>query len=312
MTLERKYGDSLNFEDLHGYPGKPRKKKSLDEDELSKSPVNSNNITSKANLLPGQSSVDKEPETKVVKKYSDKRKEDTDCKNDEFETLLKYREQNDPDDFHAKNISKLRAMSTGRPLKERLYIPDDVEVFVYGNQKLNIWEVQKEELRQKITNDTGKFYTYSKDFLSLSFPLVNENEIAVKAKEENEARWKTKSGFDNVMKRENWNEHPKKPHPATCDGLKVPYHEQVKETKEKMKAHQFKASENKPDFYGKVKGIDTFSNKEYFKTVFTCMGDDAEREERERKQKEIDDFNNKVVVKNKHFSVYTREKVTAD
>lgn len=27
LTLERKYGDSLNFEDLHGYPGKPKKKK---------------------------------------------------------------------------------------------------------------------------------------------------------------------------------------------------------------------------------------------------------------------------------------------
>lgn len=27
LTLERKYGDSLNFEDLHGYPGKPKRKK---------------------------------------------------------------------------------------------------------------------------------------------------------------------------------------------------------------------------------------------------------------------------------------------
>jgi hypothetical protein len=27
LTLERKYGDSLNFEDLHGKPGKARKKK---------------------------------------------------------------------------------------------------------------------------------------------------------------------------------------------------------------------------------------------------------------------------------------------
>jgi len=27
LTLERKYGDSLNFEDLYGKPGKPSKKK---------------------------------------------------------------------------------------------------------------------------------------------------------------------------------------------------------------------------------------------------------------------------------------------
>jgi hypothetical protein len=31
LTLERKYGDSLNFEDLNGYPGKPKKKKVIDD-----------------------------------------------------------------------------------------------------------------------------------------------------------------------------------------------------------------------------------------------------------------------------------------
>jgi len=34
LTLERKYGDSLNFEDLHGKPGKAKKKK-IAEDALS-------------------------------------------------------------------------------------------------------------------------------------------------------------------------------------------------------------------------------------------------------------------------------------
>jgi hypothetical protein len=57
----------------------------------------------------------------------------------------------------------------------------------------------------------------------LAFPLINEAEIAMKAKVENEARWKTKAGFDNVMKRENWNEHPKKPAQSTIDDLKIPY-----------------------------------------------------------------------------------------
>lgn len=57
----------------------------------------------------------------------------------------------------------------------------------------------------------------------MAFPLVNEAEIAMKAKVENEARWKTKAGFDNVMKRENWNEHPKKPAQSTIDDLKIPY-----------------------------------------------------------------------------------------
>jgi hypothetical protein len=54
--------------------------------------------------------------------------------------------------------------------------------------------------------------------------MVNENEIAVKEKEENERRWKSKEGFDNVNKRLNWNEHSKAPHYATVAELKIPYH----------------------------------------------------------------------------------------
>lgn len=67
--------------------------------------------------------------------------------------------------------------------------------------------------------------------MSLAFPLVNENEIAQKAKEDNENGWKTKAGFDNVMKRENWNEHPKRPDQAGRENLRIPYHEQALETK---------------------------------------------------------------------------------
>jgi hypothetical protein len=126
-------------------------------------------------------------------------------------------------------------MCTGRPLKERLNIPEGVDVFQYGNQKLNIWEFQKEQLRQQISKDQTKFYTYSAEHLSLAFPIVNENEITQKAKEENERGWKTKSGFDNVMKRLNWNEHPKRPAQSTIDGLKNPYHMQAMETKMAMK-----------------------------------------------------------------------------
>lgn len=53
---------------------------------------------------------------------------------------------------------------------------------------------------------------------------MNENEIALKQKEENEAGWKTKAGFDNVMKRENWNLHPKKPAQSQIEALRDPKH----------------------------------------------------------------------------------------
>ena len=114
-------------------------------------------------------------------------------------------------------------MSSGRPLKLRIEVPEGVEVFPYGSQRGNIWETQKEQLRKLIENDKAHFYTYSKDYLSQSFPLVNENMIQIKEKQENEARWKTKNGFNLNGKKKNWNEHSKKPHPATMDDLMISY-----------------------------------------------------------------------------------------
>ena len=62
---------------------------------------------------------------------------------------------------------------------------------------------------------------------------------------------------------------------------------------------------DKDDFYSKVKNKQTFSDPSYFKTVF-ISGDDMVKEMALQKQKEIDDFEKKVVVDNKHFSVNTR------
>ena len=65
------------------------------------------------------------------------------------------------------------------------------------------------------------------------------------------------------------------------------------------------ADYGKDDFYSKVKNKQTFSDPSYFKTVF-ISGDDMVKEMAMQKQKEIDDFEKKVVVDNKHFSVNTR------
>ena len=47
-----------------------------------------------------------------------------------------------------------------------------------------------------ISQDKEHFYTYSKSSLAGAFPIVNENEVKVKAKLESESRWMTKKGFD--------------------------------------------------------------------------------------------------------------------
>lgn len=45
----------------------------------------------------------------------------------------------------------------------------------------------------------------------------------MKDKEENEIKWKTKNGFDNLIKKNNYAEHPKKPPQCTVDDLQIPY-----------------------------------------------------------------------------------------
>ena len=47
----------------------------------------------------------------------------------------------------------------------------------------------------------------------------------MKEKEEREKKWRTKQGFDNVMKKSNWNEHPKHLDKSQIEALLVPYHE---------------------------------------------------------------------------------------
>jgi len=78
-------------------------------------------------------------------------------------------------------------------------------------------------LRKQIQNDNQHFYTYSKEHLSLSFPLVNENEIKMREKAENESKWKTNDGFKNVFRAHDYGEIPKKPDPAKMDDLTIPY-----------------------------------------------------------------------------------------
>lgn len=60
-------------------------------------------------------------------------KAETVCVNEGFEETLKARAQGSPRDIFAENKEMLKTLSHGRPPKERMQIPDGVEVFMYGN-----------------------------------------------------------------------------------------------------------------------------------------------------------------------------------
>ena len=166
--------------------------------------------------------------------------------------------------------------------------------------------MQKDQMRKMIANDKEHFYTYSKDNLSGSFPLINETEQRIKAKKDSEARWLNPRGFDRLGKRTNWNEHPRKPDLAKMDELRYPHVRQAAETKAQIKATVYRPEDDgKPVFMARANAQMTFSHPDYFNTVF-ASGDSVTQEEQERRQKEHADFERKVVVDNKHFYVNTK------
>ena len=57
------------------------------------------------------------------------RKAPTEARNEDYDMLMQARSMADVQDFTLANVTKLRTMSTGRPLKERMEIPDGVDVF---------------------------------------------------------------------------------------------------------------------------------------------------------------------------------------
>lgn len=60
-------------------------------------------------------------------------KAETVCNNDAFEETLKHRANTSPTNAFHKNHEMIKSMSHGRPPKERMNIPEGVEVFMYGN-----------------------------------------------------------------------------------------------------------------------------------------------------------------------------------
>jgi hypothetical protein len=50
----------------------------------------------------------------------------------------------------------------------KTYRPESAQRGVYSGQANNDYETQLKALRERIRNDPNNFYTYSKDYLSLS------------------------------------------------------------------------------------------------------------------------------------------------
>lgn len=113
LTLERKYGDSLNYEDLYGV-AKPKKKKIAPDGTVTgESPDKRDSEimsrTEGGSMMQSTRQVEtvQQPDEtqKKTKRYEDdKRKADTDANNFEFEKTLAQRARDGPGNFKLKNV----------------------------------------------------------------------------------------------------------------------------------------------------------------------------------------------------------------
>lgn len=102
------------------------------------------------------------------------------------------------------------------------------------------------------------------------------------------------------------NQHPKKPHQSKIDELTIPYHWQAAETAKIIEKKNYSPeADGKKDFVKKVKGVTTFSDNKFFKTVFVS-GDDMVAEEKALKAKEHADWEKRIIVESKNFAVNTK------
>ena len=212
IQLERKYADILNNEDLTGFHNeapKKNKKKFLKEDRSNKSLLTNNSnensashsvnnsisIQKNLNLNNSSSGINQNTinntqcqnsNINIVEKIStisQKKtilKEKTDSCNLAFIESKRTRSQK-PVDAHKKNLELIQKLNekaqTGHfcmKNEDNSIGEDNDNTYLYSQQSNNYYEKYYDYLRKKYINDKNHYYTYSKDYLTLSFPMLKE------------------------------------------------------------------------------------------------------------------------------------------
>lgn len=169
--LERKYGDALTDMDIYG---KSTKSKKVEFKSVSPSPR-------------GKEEAKKSEEKVKPKRVKMQLKDPLDDTNAAFVGHLKTRKESQPADFKQVNKGKIVEISDLNALnRPQEYLNCEVEpgeIFMYSGQKLNYTEHMKWKLANEFLNDPSHFYTLSADYLTLSWPLVDDDKVAAKERE---------------------------------------------------------------------------------------------------------------------------------
>jgi hypothetical protein len=186
LLLERKYADILTDEDLTGIKVEKRVKKKravtgLTTNTLMSTSVNNKSyktlnisiqkdLNSSNNISYGINSE----RPMVVPESLMKKKVDSYNYN-----YFKYKESQlfKTVDTHGKNLDLIKTLN--EKANTNKFIKNDVEgtvnknsVYIYGNHTKNHYNEIVEKMRQEYAVDKNSYYTYSKDYLMLNFPII--------------------------------------------------------------------------------------------------------------------------------------------
>ena len=190
INLESVYGEAVSLEDIEGK--KPQRRMST----MMKFMSASSDDAPKARR--GVRSV---PSHESMHATSTRRKAATDCRNPEY---LKARAARTTQDFLGERKKRWLEVTTKtkkeRAAREKAEEEEFLksgrkEIFIYSGQKLQSTEFQKEEMRKRLAKKKGSSFTYSSDFQSLSFSLINQDDVKRNADALSKSQYTTSRGF---------------------------------------------------------------------------------------------------------------------
>ena len=170
--LERKYGDALTDMDIYGKSSKVKKV------DFKRS--NSPSPRAKEKILKKEEKI-KKKRVKIILK------DPLDANNEVFDKHLEERNEAQPKNFKEANKVKIAEKSdmnaVTRPQDCIKCEPEPGDVYIYSGQKLNYTEHMKWKLSNEFLKDPSHFYALSPDYLTLSWPLVDDDKVAAQERE---------------------------------------------------------------------------------------------------------------------------------
>ena len=172
--IERKYSDIIKETDTTGIiKDKKRKARLKVEDVKEMTVVTQASILNKSGIEITEESVS--PDKVQVGRQTYKPK--LDARNYSYvrEREMKMNELN-LTNYVKLNVEKVREKSmknTRNTFCKHTEYETDEEVFMYSTQKLNYSNQLMNRMRDKLENVKDAYFTYSKDFLSQGFPMIN-------------------------------------------------------------------------------------------------------------------------------------------